>query len=96
MANYCKSYYTWFEYPAFELTTEQKSVLDKWYGYDFSYVNMNRPDEFVQMAKNFNEVSIPYFYVEFWAIDEYNEKWWVCYNEETNVWEAYFEYELQK
>lgn len=82
MANYCKGFETTFDYPE-GLSDQQYAVLNKWWGYDFSYVNMNHPDEFQEFCNELNESNIPDYDLIFRACDEigmwtcidYTDKW---------------------
>lgn len=69
MANYCKDFNTIFQYPQ-GLNDDQYNLLDKWCNYDFSYVNMNHPDEFQMFADELNNANMPAFELTFEAADE--------------------------
>ena len=68
MANYCKSYDTYFSIPNnIDLTSKQKEVLWKYYGYDLEYSNGNNPYIFENFVNELNMVEMPEFYLEFSA-----------------------------
>ena len=87
MANYNNGYDTHFDYPEFKLTSEQKDVLKFYYGYDFSYHNMNYVCEFFDFADKLNEVAMPPFNLVFEAYDEDSDCWSIGY--EDSKWVVY-------